>query len=467
LSDIFISYASADRPRVKPLVEALSKRGWSIWWDRTILPGQKWDQVIGAALDEARCVIVLWSRDSVQSDWVLTEADDARQRGILVPALIDDVKIPLAFRRIQAANLVNWTSASVSAEFDELVRAVEAILSHGTGPSPETPAPTEALALEGLLRLNPAASATSGEPHIEIGPTVSGGLKVEAGEATPTAASAGSRRTPVGTGTAALMLRAFFKQQGWSSYLTGAVVLVALVGSLAQYLANHHRVSEAPAHEPAVAQSVPAAGQKWKNPIDGLTYVWIPPGKFRMGCSPGDDECNDDEKPPREVQIENGFWLGQTEVTQAAWKKIMKDNPSQFQGDQLPVESVDRNQANAYCKAVGGRLPTEKEWEYAARGGTTSARYGELDAVAWYDSNSGGTTHPVGLKQPNAFGLYDMLGNVWEWTADNYDDAGKYKVLRGGSWRNDPRFVRVSFRNRLGPSDRGNFLGFRCVGEFR
>ena len=101
-----------------------------------------------------------------------------------------------------------------------------------------------------------------------------------------------------------------------------------------------------------------------------------------MGCSPGDNECDSDEKPPHAVQIANGFWLGQTEVTQAAWKKVMNDNPSNFKSDQLPVEQVDWTQAGNYCKAIGGRLPTEKEWEYAARGGTTGPRYGPLDAVA-------------------------------------------------------------------------------------
>lgn len=203
------------------------------------------------------------------------------------------------------------------------------------------------------------------------------------------------------------------------------------------------------------------------NPADGLTYVFIPPGAFTMGCSPGDEECFDSEKPPHAEQIANGFWLGQTEVTQAAWKKVMNSNPSSFKSDQLPVERVDWNQAGDYCKAIGGRLPTEKEWEYAARGGTTGPRYGPLGAVAWYSRNSGGTTHPVGLKQANAFGLYDMLGNVWEWTADDHDAAGKTKVVRGGSWFGSTGSVRASCRSGAVPADRDDVLGFRCVGEFR
>jgi formylglycine-generating enzyme required for sulfatase activity len=207
-----------------------------------------------------------------------------------------------------------------------------------------------------------------------------------------------------------------------------------------------------------------------------LTYVWIPEGAFTMGCSPGDKECFGFEKPAHAEQIANGFWLGQTEVTQAAWKKVnVGDNPSYFKGDQLPVEEVDWNQASAYCKAIGGRLPTEREWEYAARAGSTGPRYGALDAVAWYDGNSGKMTHPVAQKQASAFGLYDMLGNVWEWVADDLaaypggkvDACGGCKVVRGGSWGDDTGYLRASNRYGVEPSRRDVESGFRCVAEFR
>ena len=218
-----------------------------------------------------------------------------------------------------------------------------------------------------------------------------------------------------------------------------------------------------------VSLAVPASSkvQTRVNPLDGLTYVYIPPGEFTMGCSPGDTECHDNEEPAHHERIAEGFWLSQTPVTQAAWKKVMGNNPSHLKGDQLPVESVDWDQAASYCKAVAGRLPTEKEWEYAARAGTTSARYGPLDEVAWYRGNSGGRKHAVGSKQPNAFGLYDMLGSVWEWTADNYDAAGRYRVLRGGSFNNLTGGVRASGRLRVEPTRHSRGIGFRCVAEFR
>jgi hypothetical protein len=129
VSDIFISYSSADRSRIRPLVDALSRRGWSVWWDRTIPPGKTWDRMIEDAIRDARCVIVLWSKTSVDSDWVRNEAEEGKRNGILVPALIDDVGMPLEFRRIQAANLVGWSDSTPNPEFDEFLRAISEILS--------------------------------------------------------------------------------------------------------------------------------------------------------------------------------------------------------------------------------------------------------------------------------------------------------------------------------------------------
>jgi formylglycine-generating enzyme required for sulfatase activity len=214
-----------------------------------------------------------------------------------------------------------------------------------------------------------------------------------------------------------------------------------------------------------------------------------------MGCSPGDSECYDNEKPAHEVTITKGFWMGQTPVTQAAYQRVTGSNPSSikvdqppagslewklptFKLDQLPVESLEWKQAASYCSTVGGRLPTEAEWEYAARGGTTGSQYGALDALAWYRANSGGWTHQVGLKQANAYGLYDMLGNVWQWAGDWYGgyspvpardpqgpSNGQYRTLRGGSFNADPRVVRASFRHWSVPDNRNLLTGFRCVVE--
>lgn len=232
-----------------------------------------------------------------------------------------------------------------------------------------------------------------------------------------------------------------------------------------------------------------APGTPKANPKDGLKYVWIPPGSFQMGCSPGDSECDSAEKPSHQVTISKGFWIGQTEVTVGAYKRFaagtgngIPSAPFFNQGwinEQMPI-NVSWNDAKGFCQWAGGRLPTEAEWESAARGGSTEARYGPLDEVAWYRKNSGSGPHPVGEKRANGFGLFDTLGNMWEWVSDWYDAAyyanspsadpsgpssGTARVLRGGSWYYGPRGVRVSDRATGTPEDRDNYVGLRCVRE--
>lgn len=225
----------------------------------------------------------------------------------------------------------------------------------------------------------------------------------------------------------------------------------------------------------------PQPGQTEVNPADGLTYVWIPPGTFIMGCSPGDAECDVDEKPTHRVTITRGFRMGQTPVTQEAYQRVTGKTPGYFSGAKFPAESINWDEARSYCAVTGMRLPTEAEWEYAARAGGTVSRYGDVDRIAWFGVNSGNRTHDVMQKQPNAWSLYDMLGDVWEWTADWYAPypaegpessgdpkgpaSGKIRALRGGSWGNGPAFVRISVRSGNEPDHRSNVVGFRCAGN--
>jgi formylglycine-generating enzyme required for sulfatase activity len=197
---------------------------------------------------------------------------------------------------------------------------------------------------------------------------------------------------------------------------------------------------------------------------DGLTYVWIPPGAFQMGCPRGDAECFDWERPPRQVQIVKGFWMGETEVTQAAYERVTGANPSHYRGANLPVDQVGWTDARQYCESVGMRLPTEAEWEYAARGGSTESRYGPLDRIAWFDGNSDDQTHDVGQKLANGFGLYDAFGNVWEWVEDAWGTDGA-KLLKGAAFFNIARDVRVSNRLWAAPDTRHRDMGFRCAGD--
>jgi formylglycine-generating enzyme required for sulfatase activity len=255
------------------------------------------------------------------------------------------------------------------------------------------------------------------------------------------------------------------------------------------------RVTVTPGQETRVEATLqdapPSPRQVRANPKDGLKYVWIPPGTFTMGCSPGDSECSAEEKPAHQVTITKGFWLGQTVVTVGAYKRFAGATGRQmprapkfnvgWANDAMPIVTVNWDDATAFCGWAGGRLPTEAEWEYAARGGSTEARYGNLDEIAWYDKNSGEGTHEVAQKRANGFGLFDMLGNVWEWVNDRYGenyyaasperdprgpDRGGYRVLRGGSWDSVPWFVRVSVHPRFGPAFRYfHGVGVRCARE--
>jgi len=226
-------------------------------------------------------------------------------------------------------------------------------------------------------------------------------------------------------------------------------------------------------------------------------YVRIAPGTFTMG-SPSAEEGRKSDETQHSVTITRAFCMKTTEVTQGEWQAEAGANPSRFQncGANCPVENVTWDDAVWYANALsrreglpacyagstftgldcrGYRLPTEAEWEYAARAGTTAATYGNLDSVAWYDQNAGETTHPVRQKEPNAWGLYDMLGNVWEWTGDWFGEysravtdptgpaTGHAWVFRGGSWYHLAPNARAAFRNGRKPGLRSSNIGFRLV----
>jgi formylglycine-generating enzyme required for sulfatase activity len=216
-----------------------------------------------------------------------------------------------------------------------------------------------------------------------------------------------------------------------------------------------------------------------------MEFISVPTGEFIMGCSTGDNECRNNEKPAHRVRIEKRFYMQKYEVTQAQWADVMGSNPSEHQGADLPVQNVSWNDIEEFLAKLNARgdgfyyrLPTEAEWEYSARAGNSAPYSGPIDAIAWYDKNSGRRPHAVGSKQPNAWGIHDMSGNVWEWVADWFDadyyasspstdpdgpSSGRQHVVRGGSYSDNAAFARVSNRFGVTPSFGNYDLGFRLV----
>lgn len=219
------------------------------------------------------------------------------------------------------------------------------------------------------------------------------------------------------------------------------------------------------------------AGIRMVKTVNGVEFAfrYCPPGTFMMG-SPKNEPGRESYEIQHEVTLTKGFWMLETEITQRQWKAIMGNNPSYSKDDDLPVEMVSWNDCQEFCRKTGFDFPTEAQWEYACRAGTTGAYAGDLDAMAWYSSNSSRITHPVGTKKPNAWGLYDMHGNVYEWCADWYGyysservtdptgpSSGVLRVERGGCSADTAKYNRSAHHHRDAPQERNRYLGFRCI----
>ncbi|MCW5206790.1 SUMF1/EgtB/PvdO family nonheme iron enzyme [Desulfobulbus sp. F5] len=244
--------------------------------------------------------------------------------------------------------------------------------------------------------------------------------------------------------------------------------------------------AQAQAEADAAKEAEPKQGDSINDDATGMKLAYVPSGCFMMGSSTDDEGHENDEGPVHKVCVDS-FWMGQYEVTQGQWEKVMGANPSKFKkGGNYPVERVSWNDVQDFIKKLNSstgksyRLPTEAEWEYACRANSPGKYCGgdDIDALAWHSKNSGDSTHPVGGKQGNGFGLYDMSGNVYEWCADWYGkdyyasssqsnpvvpNSGSNRVIRGGAWLSPLRFGRAAFRNWSRPDNSEGYLGFRLV----
>ena len=383
MSDIFLSYASEDRERVRPLVERLEEHGWSVWWDRRIPPGKTWPQVVEEALESCRAMVAVWTAVSVESDWVAIETSEGKKRHILVPVALDDVDPPLEFRRIQAADLTGWDGSLSHSELQGTFSALETILGAPTRP------------------VEPGHGKDQAAPTVE--------LEIDLED---------------------------LSEEGW---------------------------------------------------------VTLDDGTFTMGSEHGEDN----EKPPHQVTL-SPYRISRYPVTNRQYRRYVTETGWKTHAylteaqvpegrESHPVAHVSWFQARAYCtwltKQVGGvvSLPTEAQWEFAARGAEGreypwGAEEPDEDR-ANFGRAVGETTsvdkHPGGATPT---GIYDLAGNVWEWCRDWYgpysedsitDPTGRAyrgsRVLRGGSFGMAPRYLRAACRYHYHRDRRGVSIGFRVV----
>lgn len=272
---------------------------------------------------------------------------------------------------------------------------------------------------------------------------------------------------------------------------TGVTPLLALALATSLVVASRGDAASGEAANTAAKSAARSAPAKTATVDLGggvkMEFVLLGPGSFIMGS---DENTGDgDESPEHKVTLSQPFYLGKYEVTQEQWAAVMGHNPSEFKGAKRPVDTVSWNDCQLFVAKLQektGRefaLPTEAQWEFACRAGTTTLwsfgkDAGQAGDYAWVGDNSGGTTHPVGGKKPNPWGLYDMHGNVWEWCADWYEKhayaggdatdprgpgASGGRILRGGAWGEHPNNIRSACRNCIGPDIRHNGTGLRCL----
>jgi len=465
LSDIFISYKREEQDKARQLTIALEKQGWSVWWDPNLRAGEYFDDVIEEALKKARCVIVLWSKLSVQSRYVKDESSYALSRSKLVPVAIEEVELPFRFKGIHTPQLSDWDGSEQFPAFLDLVDDI-------------------------ADKLGKPAKA---EPTATVAPV---------NNVQPDADAIKQKHRPPKR----------MARSGYGRWIKGTVI-VTLAAVVVAVLYKMSFVEEASFDHPytgdkGTAQSIPEVGEGFritlKDGSKGPEMVYIAGGKFRMGSDPKESGPGD-ERPIHEVTVEP-FYIGKYEVTFEEYDAFAKNTNRNLPIDagwgrgRQPGINISWRDAKDFAAWLGTgseyecRLPAEAEWEYAARAGTTTAFAlpapdGSNDVAGKALANcancgsdwDGEQTAPVGRFQPNARALHDMHGNVWEWTEDcwhdNYksapDDGRAWleenggecgrRVVRGGSWNSVADYLRSADRTWNLTDDRRYIIGFRVV----
>ena len=426
---IFISYAREDRGRVAILAKLLADEGWSVWWDRDNLPaGQKFQQVIARAIQDASCVLVCWSEAAIDSDWVIDEANEAKKKNKFLPVLLEAVELPFGFRGYHYIDLTEWDNKASHAAYQRLKSELTKIQ-----PPTKSELPTQ----------KPAKSKNSKPEPVNAQKPID---RLDKPSSQP------------GDKPVKLPLKKNVRAKFTPFVIT--FVVMAAIGIL--YVITY---------EPVLPE-----------------MVTINKGSLVLPAENGD--------APRILQVDQAFEIGKYEVTFAEYDYFVSDTSivalslDKWWRGKHPVIDVSWFDAVAYTQWLSEKtgklctLPTETQWEYAARAGSKKdygipAETGGSDDITGKDlANCAGCesgekiekTTEVGSFKANAWGLYDMHGNVWEWNLNEYYkpentslEGNKGRVLRGGSWNYNPDFARASVRRRFVSDFRDLYLGFRVV----
>ena len=453
MSDIFISYASEDRPEAEKLAHALESQGLSVWWDRSIPVGKSYEKVIEEALDKAQCVLVIWTKDSVESDWVRAEVAEAQRQGKLFPLNIDGSNPPLVYRALQTADFSSWSGEASDSVFKQLAADIRSHI--------ETPIAKEEI------------THAKNEPNQTI----------------PCQKKQTKRKWIAPVSAVLLLSLLIAAVVSIPDKITDQEVEIGIQKPTKDKRDNKNTEIEID-QSPKVIKAVEAPIGKIENSVEP-EMVAIPKGCFQMG-SPESEQDRDNDEHQHEVCVD-AFKIGKYEVSFDEYQQFCDATGCSKPGDQgwgrsnRPVINVRWDDAIAYAEWLSSktgkryRLPTEAEWEYAARGGRET-RYPWGDDIGSNKANCAGCgsqwdkkkTAPGGSFAANDFGLYDTVGNVWEWTCSRY--AGKYngseqscaeqgdngrRVFRGGSWSYVPKAVRSASREWNHTFHSSKYLGFR------
>lgn len=470
---VFISYSRRDyvneRGEVKPgnsvsqIMDALEKAHISYWIDKEgIYHGDKFKGVLASAIEAADVFIFVSSESSNKSEWTAKEIDVAvYEKKIIIPVRIDDSKYNNSVKiDLVGLDFINYQSNPALA-LEELVKSIKKHIK-----APEVDVKKIRDEIKALEKEGCQLYSQQKRIYDEVA-----NKKRQIGE--------GTMNCPV-CGETNDISSLYCPRCGW------AFVPFTSKKLDEKRLNTHRRLwSGLASGNKAPEEPTEILPELIKEIIDNM--VEVEGGTFIMGATPEQgEEAFNDEKPPHKVTVST-FHIGRYPVTQEQWKAVMGSNPSYFQGERHPVEQVHWMDCQDFVEKLSKitglkfRLPTEAEWEYAARGGKKGKGYkysggNMLSQIAWYNENSGGTSHEVGEKAPNELGLYDMSGNIWEWVQDWKGDftneeqmnpkgpeEGDERICRGGGWNREHDRCRVSYRGDDLPDLRYRSLGLRVV----